>query len=351
VAAQPPARQLSGVVLHILTTRYHAPRLSTWLSGSLALPLPLRLLAPRILAPSSFPMSLQDKIEAAISRRSGLRSPKTDVCRLVNGTGDGLDGLIIDDFGGRWLISSKEGANSPELPPALGYRALYAKTLSKNQKSPPAHLGGEELTARFPVQEYGLFYLIDFQSGYSQGLFLDQRLNRRRLRQLCPGKTVLNTFAYTCSFGVVAASAGANALNLDLSRNYLEWGQQNYHLNSLEPEPNNFIYGDVFDWLARFAKRGRRFDIVVLDPPTFSRSRASGVFRAEKDYVPLLERALRIIESEGTILCCLNAHHVSASEFRYMLKSSLSSSADLEQMPMPEDFPGSDYLKSFWVHL
>jgi 23S rRNA (cytosine1962-C5)-methyltransferase len=293
----------------------------------------------------------RDKIEAAISRRSGLKSSETDVCRLVNGTGDGLDGLIIDDFAGRWLISSKEGEEAPKLPPALGYRALYAKTLSKNQKSPPVHLGGEELAERFPVQEDGLSYWIDFQSGYSQGLFLDQRLNRRRIGQLCTGKTVLNTFAYTCSFGVAAVSAGAEAVNLDLSRNYLDWGQQNYHLNGLKPEQNNFIYGDVFDWLARFAKRGRRFDVVILDPPTFSRSGVSGVFRAEKDYPPLLERALRVIEPEGSILCCLNAHQVSANEFRYVLKSGLPPSADLQQMPMPEDFPGSDYLKSFWIHV
>jgi 23S rRNA (cytosine1962-C5)-methyltransferase len=293
----------------------------------------------------------QDKIESAISRRSGLRSGKTDVCRLVNGIGDGLDGLIIDDFGGRWLISSKEGEDPPKLAWASGYRALYAKTLSKNQKSPPVHLGGEELTGGFPVQEDGLYYWIDFQSGYSQGLFIDQRLNRRRLRELCPGKTVLNTFAYTCSFGVAAVSAGASAINLDLSRNYLAWGQQNYRLNGLEPEQSNFIYGDVFDWLARFAKRGRRFDLVILDPPTFSRSRTSGVFRAEKDYAPLLERALRIIESDGTILCCLNAHHVTASEFKYMLKSRLPASAEVQEMPMPEDFPGSDYLKSLWVRV
>ena len=296
-------------------------------------------------------MFMQDKIEASIARRSGLRSPDTDICRLVNGAGDGLDGLIIDDFAGRWLISVKEGADSPKLVSGLGYRALYAKTLSKNEKSSPAHLGGEELTARFPVREHGLSYWIDFRSGYSQGLFLDQRLNRRRLRELCTGKNVLNTFAYTCSFGVAAVSAGAKAVNLDLSRNYLEWGQENYRLNSVEPEESDFIYGDVFDWLGRFAKRGRRFDIVVLDPPTFSRSRTSGVFRAEKDYGALLELALRIIESEGILLCCLNAHHISATEFRYILKNSLPSPADVQPMPMPDDFPGSDYLKSFWVRL
>jgi 23S rRNA (cytosine1962-C5)-methyltransferase len=296
-------------------------------------------------------MLLQDKIEASISRRRGLRQPETNVCRLVNDAGDGLDGLVIDDFAGRWLISAKEGKDLPKLALELGYRTLYTKTLSKIEKSPPVHIGGEELTARFPVQEHGLSYWIDFRSGYSQGLFLDQRLNRCRLRELCLGKTVLNTFAYTCSFGVAAVSNGAKAVNLDLSRNYLEWGQENYRLNGLEPEENDFIYGDVFDWLGRFAKRGRRFDIVVLDPPTFSRSRSSGVFRAEKDFGALVERALRIVEPEGILLCCLNAHQLSAAEFKYILKDSLPSPADLKQMPMPEDFPGSYYLKSFWVFL
>ena len=291
------------------------------------------------------------KIEEAIRRRSLLRSPETDACRLVNGAGDGLDGLIIDDFAGRWLISSKGGEDLPKLTSELGYRALYSKTLSKDEKLSPAHLGGEQITAPFPVREHGLSYQIDFQSGYSQGLFLDQRLNRQRLRELCPGKTLLNTFAYTCSFGVAAVFAGAKAVNLDLSRNYLEWGQENYRLNGLEPAESDFIYGDVFDWLDRFGKRDRRFDLVVLDPPTFSRSKASGIFRAEKDYGALLERALRVIEPGGILLCCLNNHQVSAPEFRYILKNSLPSLVDLRQIPMPEDFPGSQYLKSFWVYL
>ncbi len=176
-------------------------------------------------------------------------------------------------------------------------------------------------------------------------------MNRQRLRELCPGKTVLNTFAYTCSFGVAAVAAGAKAVNLDLSRNYLEWGQENYRLNGLEPEQTDFIYGDVFDWLARFAKRGRRFDLVVLDPPTFSRSRTSGVFRAEEDYGGLLERALRVAAPDGILLCCLNTHQVSTAHFRDILRNRLPSPVDLRPMLMAQDFPGSDYLKSFWVFL
>jgi len=296
-------------------------------------------------------MSLENQIKAAISRRTSARTTDTTVCRLVNGAGDGLDELVVDDFGGRWLMSINEGRTTPQLSAELGYRMLYAKTWSKNQTNAPWYVAGEELNGRFAVKEQGLSYWIDFQSGYSQGLFLDQRLNRARLREVCPGKTVLNTFAYTCSFGLAATSAGAKTVNLDLSRNYLDWGQENYRLNGIEPDQTDFIYGDVFDWLARFAKRGRRFDIVVLDPPTFSRSRTSGVFQAEQDYGALLERALRVVEPNGILLCCLNTHQVSAAQFRYILKNGLPSPANLRQAPMPPDFPGSDYLKSFWVFL
>ena len=296
-------------------------------------------------------MFLEEKIQAAIRRRSGLKSPETDVCRLVNGSGDDARGLIIDDFDGRWLVSVKEGESVPLLSPELGYRSLYTRLLSKDTKASPFYLGGEKLSGRFPVREHGLSYWIDFQSGYSPGLFLDQRLNRRRLRELSPKKTVLNTFAYTCSFGLAAASVGAKTTNLDLSRSYLEWGRENYRLNGVDPEQHDFIYGDVFDWLARFAKRDRHFDIVVLDPPTFSRNRKSEVFRAEDDYGELLESSLQVLNADGILLCCMNTHQVSTAQYKTILTNRLPATAKLRQMSMPEDFSGSDYLKTFWVFL
>ncbi|MBV9274831.1 MAG: class I SAM-dependent rRNA methyltransferase [Verrucomicrobia bacterium] len=293
---------------------------------------------------------LDRKIRAAIARRSCVISPQTNACRLFNAARDGLDGVTIDDFAGRWLLSTKE-LDAPALPGDLVYRSLYIKFLSKGTKTAPRHAAGEKLLARFPVQENGVSYWIDFQAGYSQGLFLDQRLNRSRLRELSPGCNVLNTFAYTCAFGVVAALAGGNTVNLDLSRAYLDWGRDNYRLNQLDPEQHDFIYGDVFDWLGRFAKRKLRFDFIVLDPPTFSRNRKSGVFRAEDDYSELLELALRVLRQQGIILCCLNAHHISATQFKNILKQRLPPHVDLRQEPMPEDFPGSNYLKTFWVFL
>ena len=110
-----------------------------------------------------------------------------------------------------------------------------------------------------------------------------------------PAPEVLNCFAYTCAFSVCAALGGARATSLDLSRKYLDWGRRNFELNGLDPAAHDFIYGDVFDWLKRLAKKGRSFDVILLDPPTFSRSPGRGDFRAETDYGRLVSLALPLL--------------------------------------------------------
>src|SRR5262249_52047502 len=132
---------------------------------------------------------------------------------------------------------------------------------------------------------------LSFSEGYSVGLFLDQRENRRRLLtgHVAAGfslpkseirnhkSQILNTFAYTCGFSVCAAKAGAITTNLDLSKKYLEWGKRNFALNQIALAPHEFLYGDVFDWLSRLTRKQRQFDLILLDPPTFSQSREFGV--------------------------------------------------------------------------
>ena len=93
---------------------------------------------------------------------------------------------------------------------------------------------------------------------------------------------VLNTFAYTCGFSVCAAAAGARVTSLDLSKTYLDWGRANFALNAIDPTRHDFISGDAFDWLRRFAGKKRRFDVIILDPPTFSRSKKAAFFRPKK---------------------------------------------------------------------
>jgi 23S rRNA (cytosine1962-C5)-methyltransferase len=106
---------------------------------------------------------------------------------------------------------------------------------------------------------------------------------------------------------VCAAKAGARTTSLDLSKKYLEWGKRNFALNGLDPAAHDFIYGDTFDWLRRLAKKGRAFDAVVLDPPTFSQSKEHGTFRAEKDYGKLVTAALPLLKPGGILFASTNA--------------------------------------------
>lgn len=300
---------------------------------------------------SQIPKLCSEKILAAQRRRANTLPPETDAFRLVDGRGDQLDGITIDAFAGGWLVQTRPGLPLPSFPPDLGYRSLYHKLLSPEKRETPEHLAGERLTGPFLVRENGCKFWIDFQAGYSQGLFLDQRDNRSELRRRCDGKTVLNTFAYTCGFGVTAALGGALTVNLDLSQNYLDWGKRNYAANGIDPAPHDFIYGDVFDWLRRFNRRERRFDLVVLDPPTFSRDRRSHVFQLEHDYGSLVELARGVLSPGGTLLCCANTHRLPGAHFQALLRSALPPSANLTPRRIPEDFPGSDYLKTFWAEL
>ena len=127
---------------------------------------------------------------------------------------------------------------------------------------------------------------------------------------------MLNCFAYTCAFSVAAAAAGARTASVDLSRRSLDWGKENFRLNGLDPSGHEFLAGDTFDWLRRLARHGRRFDGVVLDPPTFSRDRKGKVFRVEDDFGALVALAALLLAPGGWMLCSSNARTLTAAGFR-----------------------------------
>jgi 23S rRNA (cytosine1962-C5)-methyltransferase len=292
-----------------------------------------------------------EKILAAIDKRRSIRSPDTNAIRLVDGSGDGLVDFIIDDFAGRWLMQTKSRSTPAVLPGSLGYQSLYWKRLHQTERAAPVLLAGTPVDRPFLILEEGRSFEIDFGAGYSQGIFLDQRTNRAKLFTLAAGKTVLNTYAYTCAFGVAAAAAGATTTNLDLSRQSLEWGKRNYLLNHLDLAKHDFIYGDVFDWLGRFSRRQRWFDIIILDPPTFSRNRQSKIFRVEADYGSLVQLAMQCLKPDGILLCCTNSRQLTHQTFRKILLRAITGDCMIEPGSMPPDFTGEQYLKSFWARI
>jgi 23S rRNA (cytosine1962-C5)-methyltransferase len=289
-----------------------------------------------------------EKILVAAEKRHSIRTGQTNAVRLLDGSGDGFPGLTIDDFAGHWMVQTQD-EREPKFDPNLGYLSLYWKPMLKAGRTDVKHLAGATLQEPFCVLESGLQFEIDFRAGYSPGLFLDQRTNRDQLRNLARGMTFLNTFSYTCAFGVAAAVGGASTVNLDLSRHYLDWGKRNYEINQIGLEHHDFIFGDVFDWLGRFQRRGRKFDIIVLDPPTFSRDRKSKVFKIQEDYGELASLACKCLNKNGRLFCSTNFRGMTFNEFLRILRTAIDRPFKALAGSMPPDFTGDKYLKSIWM--
>jgi 23S rRNA (cytosine1962-C5)-methyltransferase len=314
-------------------------------------------------------MMFEALAEFSVSRSRGLRDAiimpeETNAYRILHGASDGWPGWYVDRYGD-FLLSQSDAALSAEQIPALKRyqsRGVYHKLLSKQARdSNPEHVLGETAPESFPIRENGLLFESSFNQGYSTGLFLDQRDNRRRLmaQYVKPGMTVLNTFAYTCAFSVCAAKAGGLVTSLDLSKKYLEWGRRNFVINALDPQQgHDFIFGDAFGWLKRLAKKGRRFDVVILDPPTFSHSKEWGAFQAQMDYGKLVAVALPLLKPEGLLFASTNAAAWKPDEFLRVVTDAIGGPDRLSEprfAPQPPDFPISreepGYLKTFWLRL
>ncbi len=298
--------------------------------------------------------SVFDRFARSARAREALRATDTDALRILDGGGDAVDGVEVDDFNGNWLAQSREG-NFPAWLKSCSIsgaspNSIYWKKLGDN--AAPAWIAGQKLDSPFVVKEAGISYWIDFNAGYSQGLFLDQRLNRARVGGLASNRRTLNCFAYTCAFGARAAAGGAETVNIDLSRRYLEWGKENYLLNGIDPSAHEFLRGDVFEWLKRFAKRGKSFDLIILDPPTFSRDDKGRVFTIETRMPELVTLSENILTSSGTLLCSTNQRSLGATQFHKLIFQGLRNpdSFIAASASMPPEFTGDAYLKTWWLN-
>lgn len=310
-------------------------------------------------------MSAAARFARALARREPLREGSTqgptDALRLLDGAGDGpeFEDLILDDFAGRWLVSTRteNGLDHADWLREAAPGPVYWKQLDKHDKRAPTLWHGAAVEGPFPVVENGLRYRIDFAAGYAQGIFLDQRDNRLTVRERCSrlkAPNVLNLFAYTCAFSVAAAAGGAHTVSVDLSRASLERGRENFRLNGLDDAAHEFIAGDVEDHLRRFAKRGRRFDLIVLDPPSFSRDHAGKVFRLGRDLPDLVGLAASLLperKTHGALLASTNLRALPPGGLRRLVRGGIlqAGSSWTREVPMPPDFTGRPYLQTVWL--
>jgi 23S rRNA (cytosine1962-C5)-methyltransferase len=321
-----------------------------------------------------------------LALREALIEPElTNAFRLIQGASDSWPGWYVERLG-NFILSQSAQALSQEqhrelerLVKAISARGAYHKIQKRQVRcTPQAEASprlalGDAAPERFTVRENGLQFELSFAEGYSVGLFLDQRDNRRRLLTryvasdfpLLPPANgsgpweVLNTFAYTCGFSVCAARAGARTTSLDLSKRWLDWGNRNFRLNQLDPAGHDFLYGEAFDWLRRLAKKQRLFDVIVVDPPTFSHSKESGVFLAEKDYGRLVTAALPLLKPRGVLFASTNAADWPPGKFLAELDKAISAASkrviQRHYVPQPPDFPISRaepaYLKTVWLRV
>ena len=327
-------------------------------------------------APADFAADARAAIRTAV-----IDADETNVLRLVHGASDGWLGWYVEQLGD-FLLSQSEAPLTSAQHERLaqfrpGVRGAYHKILSRHVRgasaaqASPQHIFGEVAPERFTIRENSVEFELSFNEGYSVGLFLDQRDNRRRLltghvaadfpllssKLKTENSELLNVFSYTCGFSVCAAKAGLRTTSLDLSKKYLEWGRRNFTLNSIDPAQHDFIFGDAFDWMRRLAKKGRAFDVIVLDPPTFSQSKEHGAFRVEKNYGELVSAALPLLKPEGVLLASTNAAEWPPEKFLDAVEGSVHAAKrkilKRHYSPQPPDFPVSRaepaYLKTVWL--
>jgi 23S rRNA (cytosine1962-C5)-methyltransferase len=284
----------------------------------------------------------------------------TDAHRLCT-----IDNGWVERFGREILISYKTAPTRERLTLELyfwqksvdfEFLRIFARFLPKKneqREKPLLVFGDTKANMQTIATEHMLKYGIDFGAGYSAGLFIDQRENRRYVRQVAP-KRLLNCFAYTCSFAVAAASVGAATVNVDLSKKSLARGRQNFALNSLPINDHRFIADDVLSVLPWLARKREKFDMVILDPPTFSRSRSGKAFHVQSDFEKVLLAALDLVGRNGQILLSTNYSDLREKALevmgRYCLKVTRRA-AKFHRQPALPDFPAGAGASTIWMTL
>ncbi|MGH2542086.1 MAG: class I SAM-dependent rRNA methyltransferase [Ardenticatenaceae bacterium] len=310
------------------------------------------------------------QIEQSVALRAPLFADgHTNGARLVNAESDGLPGLVVDRYG-EWLvlqaltlgIERRKEWLAELLRQMTSPRGIYERSDEpvrrlEGLEKVAGPLAGAAPPGEVEIVENGLRFLVNLATGHKTGFYLDQRENRALAGAHAAGKRVLNCFAYTGGFSIYAARAGAaHVTGVDTSQAALELAVENYRLNDLDPEAHEFIVADVFQLLRDYRREGRRFDLIVLDPPKFAHSKRD-LEPACRGYKDINLHALQLLAPGGLLFTFSCSGLVAADLFQKVLfGASLDAGVEAQILqplwqaadhPVRLSFPEGAYLKGF----
>ncbi|MDO4332731.1 MAG: class I SAM-dependent rRNA methyltransferase [Eubacteriales bacterium] len=254
----------------------------------------------------------------------------TSCCRVIFGEADWLPGIVIDKFSDVLVVESL-ALGIDRLKPVIleklqkvlaqdgvTIRGIYERSDAKVrlQEGMERFKGfiGEPFDTKVEIVENGVKYIVDVEDGQKTGFFLDQKYNRQAIQKLCPGKKVLDCFTHTGSFALNAGLAGAKeVLGVDASMTGVKQAEENAALNGLSDRVK-FLCADVFDLLPELEEKGERYDVVILDPPAFTKSRSS-IKNAVKGYREINLRGMRLVKDGGFLATCSCSHFMDPELF------------------------------------
>ncbi len=305
-----------------------------------------------------------EQVRAAWELRASIRQGATTAYRVVFGEGDGLPGITVDLYNGFAVIATYADSVRTLVPWVVAALQEVVPVTGILERLPREEQGGGDKTrllwgeappTDLVIEEHGLKFLANLHAGQKTGLFLDHRENRHFLEPWSYGKRVLNCFSYTGAFSVYAAWGGASeVVSCDVAPAAAEDARRNFALNGFNPRDYEFAVEDCFDLLEGYARSGREFDLIILDPPSFATSKRQQ-HAAVRAYTRLNQLALRCLVPNGLLASASCTSQVGPETFRTMLATAAEGAGRQLQIihdagqpvdhPVPAHFPEGRYLK------
>ena len=295
----------------------------------------------------------ENRVRDAVEYR--LKTVDTSCCRLIFGEADYLPGFVVDKYSDILVIQSlslgtdrykenvlqalKKVLAEHNMPVRGIYERSDAKERTKEGMEFRTGFIGEPFDTKVEITENGVRYIVDVENGQKTGFFLDQKYNRLAIQRICKDARVLDCFTHTGSFALNAGIGGAKeVLGVDVSETGVAQARENARLNQLEDRVH-FQCADVFDLLPKLEQEKEQFDVVILDPPAFTKSKAS-VKNATKGYREINLRGMRLVKDMGYFVTCSCSHFMTYELFTQMIRQAAAAAhVTLRQVEFREQSP------------